>query len=1001
MASRLDRLVTILETGSTRLIRDTAVNQLADWQKQHPDELFNLISRVVPYLRHKEWETRSTAAKALGRILDYAQIYDPNLDDGVDHLEPEPTNENGHVKKEEVDKDPSFDDNEYFKFDSLDVDAILKFGRELLRGGGVEYSLATLSPQARLGHQKKTLTGRLGLMGKRFEDDEMPVTSDGHATPQTPLDAISSNGFGRSESVSGPGQPTDDQQLSSRQLNVLKRKRKREAMKASQGKGGFGDLSLRRSTTAAADAGGDEAPAADGDSKKNGKMNDYFNLDRPTDVDEETKVVSEFKGPTIAIKSELQAEETMDGGEWPYERLCEFLKVDLFDASWETRHGAAMGLREIIRAQGGGAGRLMGKSRQENANLNCSWLDDLACRLCCVLMLDRFTDYSSDTSVAPIRETIGQTLGSVLKHVPSASVYDIYRILKRMVMQEDLGLERPVWAVCHGGMVGLRYVVAIRKDLLLQHGDMIDGIITAVMKGLGDVDDDVRSVSAATLIPMAKEFVAMRPAALKDLVNIVWESLSNLGDDLSASTGRIMDLLATLCGFPEVLEAMKASAAQDEERSFTLLVPHLYPFLRHTITSVRLAVLKSLLTFANLDAETSRGWLNGRILRLIFQNILVERDQETLSMSLELWDALVRCLAEEPTVLAAEFAPHIDALMQLTLHPIGVSRNPIPMNAALFQKPSGGVYSVTQSHPTTRRMSSPADGSDRAPKRRRKSAKTADEPVTTSLTHDVDGHMMQGDVDLVGMDVLIRSRVSAAKAMGLVMSLVPGASLDDYDALLIPGLTSAFASTELTACLVIDEYAKNSEATDEFVRYRDHLQRIVESDRPSAYRDLVNSVQRVRTQCQQLMNLFRDHGKVSQSRLPVLPVVVQGEPEAGPGAFSILTADKCVGDDYDKLRKLMSPGQRLIAGQQLAEARDVAASAIDEAKTAKDAHDVRIKAGAACALVAMETMLPKKHSPLIKGVMDSIKKEESQLLQGRSSETIVKLIELFTTKGGN
>ncbi|RDA92948.1 hypothetical protein CP533_5552 [Ophiocordyceps camponoti-saundersi (nom. inval.)] len=1000
MASRLDRLVTILETGSTRLIRDTAVNQLADWQKQHPDELFNLLSRVVPYLRHKEWETRSTAAKALGKIVDHAPPHDPNSDhDAVDDLKPDPSAENGHVKKEEADIRLAFAEDELFNLESLHVDDILTYGRQLLRGGGVEYSLATLSPQARLAHQKKTLTGRLGLLGRKFEDEEMPVVGDGTAsTPQTPLDANSSNGFGRSDSVSGSGQTADDQQLSSRQLNVLKRKRKREAMKASQGKGGFGDLSLRRSTTTGTDALAEETSATDGDSKKNGKMNDYFNLDRPADVDEDTKVVSEFKGPTVPIKSELQADETADGGEWPYERLCDFLKVDLFDSAWEARHGAAMGLREIIRAHGGGAGRVLGKTLQENERLNCIWLDDLACRLCCVLMLDRFTDYSSDTSVAPIRETIGQTLGSVLKHIPAESVYAIYGILDRMVMQQDLTLERPVWAVCHGGMVGLRYVVAIRKDLLLQDGHMIDGIIAAVMKGLGDLDDDVRSVSAATLIPMAKEFVAMRPAALTDLVNIVWESLSNLGDDLSASTGRIMDLLATLCGFPEVLQAMKASAAQDEERSFTLLVPHLYPFLRHTITSVRLAVLKALLTFANLGADTSRGWLNGRILRLIFQNILVERDLETLNMSLELWDALVRCLAEDPAELASEFAPHVDALMQLTLHPIGVSRNPIPMNGALFQKPSGGAYTVAVPQSVGRRMSSPVDGPDRAPKRRRKSTKTADDAVPTSLTHDVDGHMMQGDIDLVGMEVLIRSRVSAAKAMGRVMSLVSAASLDDYDALLVPGLASAFASTQLTSCVVIDEYAKGCSAPHDFVRYRDHLQRIVESDRPAAYRDLVTSGQRVRTQCQQLINLFRDHGKVSQGRVPVLPVVVQGEPEAGPGAFSLSTADKCVGDDFEKLRKLMSPGQRLIAGPQLAEAREVAVSAIEEARAAKDARDVRIKAGAACAMVAMG-LLPKKPSPLIKGIMDSIKTEESQLLQSRSSETIARLVQLFTNKG--
>ncbi|KAG6003430.1 hypothetical protein E4U21_002024 [Claviceps maximensis] len=998
MASRLDRLVTILETGSTRLIRETAVSQLADWQKQHPDELFNLLSRVVPYLRHKDWETRSTAAKAIGKIVENAPLYDPNEADGSsERKEEESISENSSVKKENLDRDPFFEKDDLLKLESLDVDSVLRYGRELLRGGGIEYNLAMLDPQARLLHQKKTLHGRLGLLGRKVEDEETPVVLEGQSSAMTSIDYKNGSGPSRSDSMSH-NQGGDDTPLSSRQLNVLKRKRKREAMKASHGKGGFGDLVLRRSTTAGSEGlGGDETLVTEEDAKKNGKINDYFNLDRPADVNEDTKVVSEFRGPVIPIKSELELDDTMEGVEWPYERLCDFLKVDLFDSSWETRHGAAMGLRDIVRVHGAGAGRMHGKTKGENDSLNRKWLDDLTCRLCCVLMLDRFTDYSSDTSVAPIRETIGQTLGSALKHIPSASVYDTYRILYRMVMQEDLKLERTVWAVCHGGMVGLRYVVAVRKDLLLQDGDMIDGIIGAVMKGLGDMDDDVRSVSAATLIPMAKEFVTMRPDQLDGLTYIVWESLSNLGDDLSASTGKIMDLLATLCGFPEVLEAMKTSASEDEERSFTLLVPRLYPFLRHTITSVRLAVLKALLTFAKLGDDASHGWLNGRILRLVYQNILVERDQETLSTSLDLWNALVDTLAKNPSVLADEFAPHIDPLMQLTLHPIGISRNPIPMNGNLFQKPSGGTYSMQGMATLPLRQVSSPEGVDRAPKRRRRSTKV-EEPVLTGTTHDVDGHMMQGDVDLVGMDVLIRSRVSASTAMGKIMSLVPPANLDDYDATLIPALTSAFSSTQLTACIIIDEFAKNCQSPDDAPRHIDHLQRIIELDRPSSYRDLVTFVQRARTQCQQLIHLFRDYGKVPHSKLPTLPVIVQGEPEAGPSAFSIITAEKCVNEDYEKLKKSMPPGQRLIASQQLDEARDAAVAAIEDAKVFKDARDMRIKAGAACALVAMK-LLPKKPSPLIKGIMESVKAEESQLLQSRSSGTIAQLVQLFAEKG--
>jgi TATA-binding protein-associated factor len=993
-----------LETGSTRLIRDTAVNQLADWQKLHPDELFNLLSRVVGYLPHRDWETRTTAAKAVGKIIEHAPLYDPNEDEAeVPGSGKEETGleANGLIKDEDADIPVFAWLEDTLNLETLPVGSILKYGRELLRGGQVEWGLAALDPQTRLAHQKKTLPGRLGLLDRPFDDEEIPLPEGSPSGDRTPLESnhgncnsnSTSQGPGRGDSTATNGQSQGEESgLSSRQLNALKRKRKKEAMKAAQGKAGFGDLSIRRSATMGSEGfGGDETPTED--SKKKSKLNDYFSLDRPEDVDEDTKVVSEYKGPAVPIKSEFQAEEGLEGAEWPYEHLCDFLKLDLFDPKWETRHGAALALREVVRVQGHGAGRCRGKTRAENDKLNKVWLDDLACRLCAVLMLDRFTDYSSDTSVAPIRETVGQTLGSVLRHVPSKSVYGIYNILQQMVMQDG---DRHAWAVCHGGMVGLRYVVAVRKDLLLQDGSLVDGVSKAVMKGLGDMDDDVRSVSAATLIPMAKEFVAMRPESLDSLIDIVWGSLSNLGDDLSASTGRIMDLLATLCGFPEVLQTMKQSAALDEERSFTLLVPRLYPFLRHTITSVRLAVLKALMTFSRLDGESSHGWLNGRLLRLVFQNILVERDRETLDMSIELWSALVTSLSQRPDVLADEFAPHVEAMLQLTLHPIGISRHPIPMDPTLFQRPSGGTYSLPAFVAPPRRTSTP-DGQERPAKRRRKSTKVEDVP-TTSHTHDVDGHMIQGDVDLVTMEVLIRSRVSAARVMGILMSKLPPNALDAYTRTLLNAFSAPHSSTQMTAAMVVEEYARNLASAEQASGFVKSLQDIVEGERPSHYRDLVTYVQRVRSQCQSLIHLFRDHGKVSHHKLPVLAVVVQGDPTAGPGAFSIANAEKCMGDDYERLKKHMAPGQRLIASKQLDEARDITVMAIEEAKIAKSLRDVRIKAAAASALVAMK-VFPKKLSALIKAIMDSVKTEENHELQARSAATIAGLVRVLTEAG--
>lgn len=991
----------MLETGSTQLIRNTAAQQLADVQKAHPEELFNLLTRVVPYLRHKVWDTRIAAARALGGIVDNAERYDPNADDGFTKAEAK-KEESAVIKKEEpVDESPRPDGQ--LSLDTLDIVSILKHGKELLRGGGkdVDYALATLDPAQRLAHQKKTLAGRLGLRGEYLEEEmdiDYPIPKkNGAATPSL----LPTNGQGNGSKI--PTTPAEESGLSARQLNQLKRKRKREAQSAGN-KNRLVELSIRRSnTTPNVDLSADSTMSdIIDDAHGNGGVSDYFSLERSSEVDEDSKVVSEFKGPVLPIKSELQAEEEADGGvvvEWPYERLCEFLMVDLFDPQWETRHGAAMGLREIVRVHGGGAGRMSGKSRAENDTLNRRWLDDLACRLCCVFMLDRFGDYVSDTVVAPIRETVGQTLGALLIHLPATTVYAAHRILLRMVIQNDLKLTHKGWAVCHGGMIGLRYLVAVRNDLLLRDSDLIDGVIQAVMKGLGDLDDDVRSVSAATLIPIAKEFVNLRPEALDGLINIVWECLSNLGDDLSASTGQIMDLLAKLCSFPEVLEAMKKNAARDPEQSFALLVPRLYPFLRHTITSVRSAVLRALMTFVTIEGDGTRDWLNGKILRLIYQNILVERNHDTLNLSIQVWTALVLYLAKDPADLAEQFSAHVDPLMQLTLHPIGVSRHPLPMNATLFQKPSGSTYSMPAGFVPTpiTRGPSPAAPEPPAKKQRRRSAKNPD-PVPATSSHDVDGHMMQGDVDLVGMDILIRSRVSAARAMGLVMSLVPSGNLESYDASIIPGLSSAFSSTQLTAALIIDEYAKNCASKDQARRFVNPLNKIIEAERPLHYRDLVSYTQLVRAQCSQLLNTFRDTGKVPQSRLPILAVVVQGEAEAGPDAFSILTADKVVSEDFDRLKKSMAAGQRMIATSALSEARDHVVEVINTAKTIKEQRDIRIKAAAASALVSIK-FSPKKPTHIIKGMMDSVKKEENPELQQRSSAAMARLVELFAEGG--
>ena len=1019
--ANLDRLILtrlrLLETGSTQLIRNTAAQQLGDVQKQHSDELFNLLARVVPYLRHKSWDVRTAAAKALGCIVENTNLFEPNGDDDADDGIHGPIKSEAKAEPPSPSSNQATRDEDHLRLDTLDISAILTDGTKLLASGIQESDdlIATQEPATQLEFKRKTSLCRVGLCGadvsaqisKIIKDMDIKPRSKeggrgGHSLPKVDTSdsmILEDDDIQSAIAVSATSPPptsaqtpSDQGGLSKRQLNQLKRKQKLDA-KSQASKVRVVDLASRKPSITTPITPSSSEPFTINPSIKSEmddeERDDMFSLKR-NNVDESTKIVSDFKGlkDIAPEKSIIRTEAEETGLEWPFERLCEVMAADLIDPAWEIRHGAAMGLREVVRVHGAGAGRESGRTKVENDDLNAEWADDLACRLCCVLMLDRFGDYISDNVVAPIRETIGQTLGALMVHLTPRKVKSIYGVLYRMVMQSDLNLQYRIWEVCHGGMIGLRYLVAVRSDLLVEEERLMDGVVEAVMKGLADFDDDVRAVSAATLIPIAKQFVMLRPTALDNLINIVWDCLSDLRDDLSASTGFVMDLLAKLWSFPEVLEAMRHNAERDEEQSFGSLVPRLYPFLRHTITSVRSAVLRALQTFLLIGGDEASGWVNGRVLRLVYQNLLVERSDLNLSLSLEVFKSLLMILAKART-LVEEIAQHADDMLALALHPIGTSRNPLPIDLYRFMKPSGQLYGPPNPDVQKSNGEPPV-------KRRKQSNKKDDEHSISS--HNVDGHMISGDVDLVGIETLIRSRIYAAKALGeLVAQHPPGDGRHQLLKGLSEGLRSIYSTTQISSSLVIEECARISTSNADVPgNFSQDLFNVLEANRPENYADILPYLKVVRSQCQNLLNAFREHGHILPAKLPSVAVVVQGDVGAGPSAFSIANAESLVSTDFDRLKKGLTPANRITSHKILADAQIAVIEAIEEAKIIKAERDIRIKGAAAGALVEVGA-IPKKPSVLIKSIMDSIKLEENFDLQKRAASSIASLLSHYAT----
>ena len=77
MASRLDRLFVLLESGSSGGTRRAAAAQLGEVAAARPGDVRRLLARLRALLGRREWETRVAAAQALEAVLARVKVWRP------------------------------------------------------------------------------------------------------------------------------------------------------------------------------------------------------------------------------------------------------------------------------------------------------------------------------------------------------------------------------------------------------------------------------------------------------------------------------------------------------------------------------------------------------------------------------------------------------------------------------------------------------------------------------------------------------------------------------------------------------------------------------------------------------------------------------------------------------------------------------------------------------------------------------------------------------------
>ncbi|KAJ2722375.1 TATA-binding protein-associated factor mot1 [Coemansia sp. Benny D115] len=902
MTTRLDRLVGLLDTGATPVVRATAARQIGGLQKQHPEELFRLLSRVYEHLGSKSWDTRVAAAQAVEAIAKEVPEWDPN----GEAADVKPSAAALQAGEADDVGEASDDALELLTFAQFNVDSVIRHGRLLLASAGREYEedgLQGLDPKARVAAQRAQMRKRLGI-GAEFLGDDLLADEDvgGLVDPVPPPVVAPKRKAEEVADDADDGQPQIDMsKLSARERNRLKRKARLDGAKKKK-KIDVGPESNGSSAATAA-----AAPVATEQA-----ITEQAGSNSSTIVVEATRA------------SNREAIFAISAGRWVFSGLVSVLTVDLFDAQWEVRHGAGMALRAILRQHGYGAGRTMGLSAEDNAQANQNFLEDICVRLCCVFALDRFGDFVSDHVVAPVRETCAQTLGAASQWAARTLVQSIQAALLQLT-------ERGPWEVRHAGLSALRYVVAVRRDLApLLAGAALD----AALGALRSEDDDVRAVAAETLLPLADTLVTCTPHRLLDVISAAWAALGASVDDLAAAAASVLALLARMFAHEAVRQAVAHQAAQGaQEFSTPVLVPQLYRFLRHTLTGVRRAALQTLLAISEIEG----GIESGALLRLVFQNILLEAsDVEVRALSQDLWTRLLHQSSHSAELLTpADLA----AMFRLAATPIGT---PLPQSLIL---------------------TAAAAGSDHA--------------AGGTRVHNVDWPMLSQDLGLVPRDLVLRCRVDAAAALGQLAAAQSGATARAtyFAPLLLPALKSARALEAQLAAVVAEEMAviqipsgpsagEPAQDASSFVTdLRESLSAALARDTP--YEDTAAALLRVRGDCEHLVEAL-----AAGSR-PQIPPMAQ---------FTLAFANS-----------LAQATQGI--GAPVAERRLRLTASIEFHNHLHLQIDTATKAALAGALVALGELPPRLNN-ILRALMAAIKLEPCELLQGRAAQAVARLADL-------
>ena len=539
--SRTDRLFLLLQNKDNDLVRETAAQQLGEIARSEPSHRELLLNKSFNLLFDKQWETRTAAAQAFDEILRHTPVYFSN---------PIVKNHKPFLKCKDYDLISVITKGTKLKSKSYsnDKDLLTILQSEIIAAKTLRQRLIVLNDNFQL--ISLLIKERIGCLQDK-DKDEIELLIKLKNVFETKQKEKDKNKKQREKKQS------EDQCLcKDNQNGIVDKKKKNTTIKDSK--------------------------------ERNNLTNEDFDIlmrVRPSlhpknDIDNGEKE-NESK------KQNVSSHYSVDLWQWYW-----LLMVYLTHFEWEYRHGAAIGLRSLLKyfdstmVGNGRVNKNVNNSNNNGNNHDCGDDDDdvimeQGCLTCLsVLMLDEFVDFENDSIVAPIKETISQLICLFVKFINNRNgslthILDNLLTINKDRNNKNDSKNKPKndsvvnnWEIRYSSFLGLKYLLPVhwnKFDFL----DLNSMIIYICNNGLNDKSEDVINVASEVLLSVIYH-IGIECNQISQIIknsNIIVESLLNALKLIDIECGSAMYILSLLHGIITQIPQLLIEYIEDKDHN--------------------------------------------------------------------------------------------------------------------------------------------------------------------------------------------------------------------------------------------------------------------------------------------------------------------------------------------------------------------------------------------------------------------------------------------------